>query len=60
MDLCLAVKWSLGSRVAMQCWEQDSLDLEGIRKLYGEAEKMEGGGGDGQKRDRYDGFGRMF
>ena len=43
MELCVAEKRRPGSRVAMQWWEKDRLDLEGIRKLYGEAEQMEWG-----------------
>ena len=60
MDVCLAAKWIMESRVAMQWWEQDRLDLEGIQKSAGEAEQMEGGVGDGQERDRYEFCGRMF
>ena len=31
IDLCLAAKWRLGARVEMQWWEQEGLDLEGMR-----------------------------
>ena len=31
MDLCLAAKQRLGPRVATQWWEQEGLDLDGIR-----------------------------
>ena len=43
MELCVAEKRRPGSRVAMQWWEKDRLDLEGIRKSSGEAEQMEWG-----------------
>ena len=42
MDLCLAVERRLGSRVSKQWWEQDGLDLEGMRTEAWEEELMEG------------------
>ena len=42
MDLCLAVEHRTGSRVAKQWWEQDSLDLEGMRTEAWGAEWAEG------------------
>ena len=41
VDLCLAAEQRPGSRVAKRCWEQDSLDLEGMRTADCEAERME-------------------
>ena len=60
MDVFLAAKWRLEARVAMQWWEQDRLDLEGIRNSAREEEQMEGGVGEGRERDRYEFCGRMF
>ena len=42
IDLCLAEKWKLGPRVSMWWWEQEGLDLEGMRTAAQEAEQMEG------------------
>ena len=44
MDLCLAAKQRPGPRVEMRWWEQEVLDLEGIRKQAQAAERTEGGG----------------
>ena len=54
MDLCLAAKQRPGPRLEMRWWEQEALDLEGIRKLNQAAERTEEGGGGGE-RDRQDG-----
>ena len=42
MDLYLAAKERPGPRVAMRWWEQEGLDLEGMRKASWEADQMEG------------------
>ena len=42
MDLCLAAERRPGSRVANRWWEQDGLDLEGMRTTAREAERTEG------------------
>ena len=42
MDLCLAEKRRLGTRVAMRWWEQEGLDLEGMHIASQEAEQTEG------------------
>ena len=41
MDLCLAAKRSPGPRVSMRWWEQEGLDLEGVRMATREAEQTE-------------------
>ena len=50
MDLCLAAARRTGSRVSKRWWDQDRLDLEGMRTEDWEAELREGVG-----RDRLDG-----
>ena len=42
-DLCLAENWRPGPRVAMRWWEQEGLDLDGVRTADREAEQTEGG-----------------
>ena len=42
MDLFLAEKRIPGPRLAMWWWEQEVLDLGGMRKAAQEAEQMEG------------------
>ena len=42
IDLCLEATRRPGSRVAKQWWEQDSLDLEGMRTEAWGAEWTEG------------------
>ena len=42
MDLCLAEKRRPGTRVARKWWEQEDLDLEGMRTASREAEQTEG------------------
>ena len=42
IDLCLAEKRRPGTRVSMRWWEQEGMDLEGMRKAAQEADKMEG------------------
>ena len=42
MDLCLAKKRRPMPRAAMRWWEQEGLDLEGMRMASLEAEQMEG------------------
>ena len=42
MDLCLAAKQRPGPRVEMRWWEQEGLDLDGMRTADREAEQMEG------------------
>ena len=42
MDLCLAAKRRPGPRVATRWWEQEGLDLEGIRTAAREADQTEG------------------
>ena len=32
MDLCLAAGWRPGARVSKRRWEQESIDMEGIRE----------------------------
>ena len=44
MDLCLAAKRCPGPRVATLWWEQEGLDLEGMRTAAREAEQTEGEG----------------
>ena len=51
MDLCLAAKRRPGPRVAMRWWEQERLDLEGMRTAARKAEGTVGGGRDGRDRD---------
>ena len=41
MDLCLAVKRRPGPRVELQRWEQEGLDLEGMRTASWEAKQTE-------------------
>ena len=43
MDLCLTAEQRPGPRVAMQWWEQEGMDLEGMRTAAREAEQTEGG-----------------
>ena len=43
MYLCLSAKKRPGQRVKMRWWEQEGLDLEGMRTAAWEAERMEGG-----------------
>ena len=43
MDLCLAAERRMGSRVYNRWWEQDGLDVEGIRTAAREVERTEGG-----------------
>ena len=38
MDLCLAAGWRTGGLVLKRWWEQENLDLEGIRKAARVAE----------------------
>ena len=42
IDLCLAEKRRLGPIVSMWWWEQEGLDLEGMRIESHEAERTEG------------------
>ena len=42
IDLCLAEKQRLGPIVSMWWWEQEGLDLEGMRIETHEAERTEG------------------
>ena len=42
MDLCLAAKQRPGPRVEIRWWEQEGLDLEGMRTTSWEAEEKEG------------------
>ena len=44
MELCLAAKRRPGPRAEMPWWEQEGLDLEGMRKADWEADHMGGGG----------------
>ena len=41
MDLCLAAERRPGSRVTNQWWDQDGLDVEGMRTADWEAERTE-------------------
>ena len=43
MDLFMAVERRLGPRVFMRWWEQEGLDVEGMRTEYWESEQTEGG-----------------
>ena len=43
VDLCLAAERMPGSRVTKQWWDQDGLDVEGMRTATQEAERTEGG-----------------
>ena len=43
MDLCLAAKRRPGPRVVMRWWEQEGVDLEGMRTADRDAEQTEGG-----------------
>ena len=43
MDLCLATEQRPGPRVSKRWWEQDGVDVEGMRTAAREAERMEGG-----------------
>ena len=52
MDLSLAADRRPGSRVSKQWWEQDGLDVEGMRTVDWEAERTEGGGGGRMGRRR--------
>ena len=45
VDLCLAAKRRPGPRVSNWWWEQDGVDVEGMRTAAWEAEQMEGGRG---------------
>ena len=42
MGLCLAAKQRPGTRVAMWWWEQEGLDLEGVRTAAQEMEQTKG------------------
>ena len=42
MDLCLVAKRRQGPRVVMQWWEQEGMDLEGMRAADQEVEQTEG------------------
>ena len=42
MELCLEVKRRPGTRVTMRWWEQEDLDLEGMRTAYRETDRTEG------------------
>ena len=42
MDLCLTAKQRSGPRVTMWWWEQEGLDLEGMRTAAWEEEQTEG------------------
>ena len=42
MDLCLAAKQRLGPRVENRWWEQEGLDVVGMRTAAQEAEHMKG------------------
>ena len=44
IDLCMAAKRRPGTRVSVWWWEQEGLDLEGMRKTARETEKTEWGG----------------
>ena len=41
MDLCLAAKRRPGPRVTMRWWEQEGLDLQGMRTSAQESDRME-------------------
>ena len=41
MDLCLAAKRRPGPIVTIQWWEQEGMDLEGIRTAVPEAKQMD-------------------
>ena len=53
MDLCLAAERRTGSWVAKRWWQQDGLDLEGMRMTDQEVERADGGGGDRWDSERY-------
>ena len=42
MYLCLVEEWRPGSRVTKRWWDQDVLDVEGMRTEAQEAERIEG------------------
>ena len=42
VDLCLAAERMPGSRVTKRWWDQDVLDVEGMRTEAQEAERIEG------------------
>ena len=42
MDLCLTAKPNPGPIVAIPCWEQEGLDLEGIYMASMDAQQTEG------------------
>ena len=42
MELCIAEKQRPGPRLAMRWWEQEGMDLEGMRTTASEADYMEG------------------
>ena len=42
MEMCLTEKRRSGPRVEMRLWEQEGLDLEGMRTADQEAEHTEG------------------
>ena len=42
IELCLAAKWRPGPRVDMRWWEQEGLDLEGMRTAAQELRQTEG------------------
>ena len=52
MNLCLAAEWRQGPRMSKRWWEQDGVNVEGVRTADWEAERTDGVGGDGQ-----DGYG---
>ena len=39
MDLCMAVERRPGSRISKRCWNQEVLDLEGMRTAAQEVER---------------------
>ena len=41
MDLCLVEERSLGTRVSMRWWEQEDLELVGMRTADREAERVD-------------------
>ena len=43
MDLCLAAEQRPGPWVSTRCWEQDGVDVEGMRMADREAGRTEGG-----------------
>ena len=53
MDLCLAAEQRPGSRVSRRWWDQDRVDVEGMRTEDRKAVHTDGVGGYGRDGDRY-------